>query len=82
MKRYTNEFQSYVTPGKIESNCNEIAFKNAGTVDCLLNGFTLQPGDVVSVSGNQNEIDVTDYNVSFSSLTGARLDVIRKRYVS
>lgn len=82
MKSYVNDFLSITTDQKVESLCNEIAFTNSGTQNILVNGRTIVPGETISISGNGDEKDVTDYNVSFSSSdTAPKCDVIRKRYV-
>lgn len=82
MRKYSNEFQSYVTAGVVEANANEMIFINNGSTTATINGLAILPGGTLSISGNGGEIDVSTYNLSFSATTGNKVDVIRKRYVS
>lgn len=79
MKRYKVEFAQYSATIKIDANCNSISFVNAGTVDCTINQFLLPAGASLSIDGNENEIDVTTYNINFASV--GLVQVIKKMYV-
>ena len=46
--------------------CNAILFVNAGTSNVFLNDiFPLDPGESLTIAGNQNEVDTTVYKISF-----------------
>jgi hypothetical protein len=81
MKNYNVLFETYVNDGDIRSDCNEISFINKGSDSLLLNGFTLDPGQSLAISGNANEQDTSVYKVSFLTYSNPRLDVIKKGYL-
>jgi len=64
MKKYNVTFQVIQASGKVPSFCNSITFNNTSTIDTvLINGMPLAPLQSLSIEGNENELDVTDYNV-------------------
>lgn len=79
MKNYIIDVIQYATNNNLTANCNAITFVNTGSTDCFINKFLLAAGASLSINGNENEIDVTVYNISFTGGTGI-LSVIRKFY--
>jgi hypothetical protein len=79
MKQYIIDVIQYSTNNNLTSNCNAITFVNTGVTDCYISKFLLVPGASLSISGNENEIDVTVYIISFTGGTGI-LSVVRKFY--
>lgn len=79
MKKYIIDIIQYATNNNLTANCNAITFVNVGTTSCYINKFVLAAGASLSINGNENEIDVTTYSISFTGGTGI-LSVIRKYY--
>jgi hypothetical protein len=77
-RKYKIEINQYQQNFNLISNCNNITFINTGAVTVQVNQFTLVAGASLSIGGNENEIDATVYNVSFSGATNGNLTVIRK----
>jgi len=81
MKPYRIEIQTYTEAGPVESNCSSLSFINKGTNPATVNGYTLYFGDIYIPTGSQpNEIDRTDYTVSFTGSGSNALVVTRKVY--
>ncbi len=81
MKKYHIEIQTYNEASVVESNCNDITFENKGSNPAMVNGYTLYYGDRYKPTDPQpNEMDVTDYNVSFTGAGSSALVVTRKIY--
>ena len=79
---YTFQAFSTVTSPWINSNCNEIAFWNTGTSNVIINNvINLLPNDFVSLNGNINELDKTQYIYSFTGTGTNSLIVIKKTYL-
>jgi hypothetical protein len=74
------ETKIYITNARISSNSNAITFINTGSVNLTINDLTLAPGQSFGVTGNDNEIDTTQYNLVFPSpnAPGNGCTVIRK----
>jgi len=48
--------------GVIPSNCNAITFINTSLIDTVkINTFPIQPGQSLTIEGNENELDITNY---------------------
>jgi len=81
MKKYKIEVMQYNTTRKIASNCNAITFINSGAVTCLVQTIPVVAGASLVIEGNENEMDVTEYNLDFGTSTAGILTVIRKYYI-
>lgn len=79
MKKYYLDFQQYGSNTPLASQCNAITFINIGASDCYINKFLLATGASLSITGNENEIDTTTYEMYFVGGTG-NLTVIRKYF--
>lgn len=80
LQSYYIDTIQYTQGQTIVANCNAIAFKNLGAPTVSINGIVLLQNQGVSISGNQMEIDVTKYIISFAGAGQAQLLVIRKCY--
>ena len=80
---YINDAVTYTTPQDIVSNCAQITFyNNAGTggASIVILGITLTPGQGIAFSGNDGELDVTKYYLTFTGAGNKSCAVIRKNY--
>ena len=77
-RKFKIEINQYQQNFNLISNCNNITFINVGTIDVQINQFILVAGASLQIGGNENEIDTTVYNASFSGATNGNLIVIRK----
>jgi hypothetical protein len=81
MKKYIVEVLKYVQNTKLESNCNSLQFINTGTQTLTINTVQLLPSQTLTISGNENEMDVTQYTLAFGTAALVNeLTVIRKTY--
>jgi hypothetical protein len=83
IQQYYIEFKNYYTMSKISSLCNDITFTNLGSNPVTISGaITLQQNQSLQISGNQYELDTTEYDVRFSVNQSANNNilVIRKLY--
>lgn len=81
MRQYRTETQQYSTDTTVQSNCNSMAFINTGAVPVTIDKFVLAAGASLSIDGNEGEINVTTYRISFSGATNGVLTIIRKYFV-
>lgn len=81
MQKYSTEFLQYNSDSTIISNCNSIAFINGGTVPVTIDKFVLAAGAALAIDGNENELNVTTYRITFGGATNGLLTVIRKFFV-
>jgi hypothetical protein len=80
-RKYITETKIIFANGSTDSNCNSILFVNTGVTNVTIDGLLLVPNQSWEISGNRNEINVKTYYFTFSSLTGAGLTIIYKRYL-
>lgn len=76
--KYKIEVMQYNTTRKISSACNAITFYNNGTITVLVQTIPLVVGATLTIEGNANEIDLTEYQIDFGTNTNGVLTVIRK----
>ena len=63
-REYFVQIQVIMQSGSIRSNCNAIQIINTSNFDIIkVNGLPIQAGQSLSINGNVNEIDVSDYNI-------------------
>ena len=77
-RKYRIELLQYQQNIVIDANCNNITFINIGAINVKVNSFTLVPNSSLSIGGNENEIDVTKYTISFAGATNGNIVVIKK----
>ena len=51
---------------------------NNGLVDAKINTMPLLAGQSLSINGNENEMDATEYNIDFGTSTTGSIWVIKK----
>lgn len=79
-KKYIWETITVSESQTITSDCADIYFWNKGKVNVKINGVELQPNDSMSDGAWGDEMNVTLYQILFSSPTSALLVVKRKKY--
>lgn len=76
----------FTQAGPYESKTGGNMFINKGTTRARVNGFPLEPGEFITLEGNQHEMDRTTYSLNFESI-GAVVDrnslwIWQKNYVA
>lgn len=83
IQQFYTEFKNFYVAQKVSSQCNDITFLNLGSNPVTIGGaITLQQNQSLQISGNINEMDTTEYDISFSTYSSPNnnLLVIRKLY--
>ena len=80
LKKFTEVFQLYNQPQEVRSDCNSITVINIGTATAVFNGVEILPGDQYVSNGNEDELNVTRYRLSFTGAGTEQCMVIRKIY--
>lgn len=81
IQTYVTEVNQYSQSQKIQSKCNAISFINTGTVNMYINKYLILPSQTLSIAGNKNEMDVTQYQLEFDTAAIAgNCTVIKKIY--
>lgn len=65
----------------IESQCNDMTFYNNTDGTILINNLPLLSGEQLILTGNENELNVSKFQLNNSTATTGVLYVIRKRYL-
>lgn len=88
-RQYYNTMVNIMETGTwVDSECAEIAFLNVGDgnfpnpvgANAVILGFVIKPGFGISFDGNENEIDMTKYQVNFQGGGAQNCWVFRKMY--
>jgi hypothetical protein len=80
MPKFTEDFKLINQPQEIRSECNQLTVINTGTATAVLNGLEIAPGDQYVSPGNENELNLTRYRLSFTGGGNEQVLVIRKIY--
>jgi hypothetical protein len=80
MPKFTEDFKLINQPQEVRSECNQLTVINTGTATAVLNGLEISPGDQYVSPGNENELNLTRYRLSFTGLGTEQVLVIRKIY--
>lgn len=87
-QKYWNTVDQFEANNWVDSNCAEISFLNVGDgaspptgANVTVLGYVLKPGFGVSFDGNDGEIDVTKYFLTFTGAGARNCQVFRKMYV-
>ena len=80
MLNFTEDFQLYNQTQIVKSDCNSLTIVNIGTATAVLNGLEIAAGSQYVILGNENELNVTRYNLSFTGVGTEIVMVIRKIY--
>lgn len=86
MRPVTYDFDTYfpaVTEDRknIESQCNDITFYNNTDGTILINNLPIASGEQLILTGNENEFNVSKFQLVNSTATTGTLYVVRKRYL-
>ena len=81
MRKYYEDFQLYNQPQEVRSDCNSLTVINIGTSTAILNGVQITPGTQYVILGNEGEVNVTRYRLSFTGAGTEQVMVIRKIYM-
>jgi len=76
--KYKIDIQQYANNQLIQSNCNAITFINNGSTPVLINNVPLAVNANLSIQGNADELDATEYNIKVGTSTTANVIVIKK----
>lgn len=77
LTRYKIDINQYSENILISSKCNAITFLNVGSTNVLINNITIVPNANLSIQGNANEIDVTEYRLDFGTNTAASGNLVQ-----
>ena len=80
MIQFYEYFQLYNSPQELRSECNSLTVVNTGTSTALIDGLEVLPGAQYYSPGNENEINMTRYRLSFTGGGTEQVLVIRKIY--
>jgi hypothetical protein len=80
MPKFTEDFILINQPQEVRSDCNQLTVINTGTATAVLNGLEIAPGDQYVSPGNENELNITRYRLSFTGIGTEQVLVIRKIY--
>jgi hypothetical protein len=80
MPKFTEDFKLINQPQEVRSDCNQLTVINTGTATAVLNGLEIAPGDQYVSPGNENELNITRYRLSFTGIGTEQVLVIRKIY--
>jgi hypothetical protein len=80
MIKFYEYFQLYNSPQELRSECNSLTVVNTGTATALIDGLQVLPGAQYYSPGNESEINMTRYRLSFTGAGTEQVLVIRKIY--
>lgn len=81
-RKFRTETQQYSENiNDVDSNCADIIFFNGALLPVFVDGFPIAPGATLEISGNENEINVSKYKLSFGAGNTGIVYVTRKKYV-
>jgi len=76
---YRIETFTYNETIRIPANCNAITFINpSALITFKVNNIPVLPNATLSIEGNENETDITDYQIDFGTATTGTCYVIKK----
>jgi hypothetical protein len=79
--KFKTEIQQFFQSTRVASYCNAIFIKNtSATVPLYVNNVLVTPSNIFTISGNEGEIDTTEYFIDMKGLQGEVL-IIKKMYV-
>lgn len=78
--QYKFLFENYQDNIRLYSGCAGITFVNNSATTVYVNNFPIAAGASLAFEANENELDVTEYQVNFAGSAGD-LWVIKKIYL-
>lgn len=80
MKKYRVETEPVSTPGVIDAKeSNDIIFVNKGTATAEIDGFPLLFNEYLSHNGNESEINVSRYRITWTT-PGTQLVMVQRKF--
>lgn len=80
--KFVTETQQYdQNTLNVSTKCIDIIFFNDTPATVFVDGFPVLAGATYEISGNQNEINVSTYKLSFGAGNTGIVYVTRKKYV-
>jgi hypothetical protein len=80
MRNFYEYTQLYNTPQELRADCNSLTVINTGTATALIDGTPILPNQQYYSPGNEGEVNITRYRLSFSGVGIEQVIVIRKIY--
>ncbi len=78
MTQFFEYFQLVNSPQEIKSECNALTIVNTGTATAIIEGLQIAPNAQYYAPGNEMEINMTRYRLSFTGVGTEQVLVIRK----
>lgn len=80
MKKYRVETEPVSTPGVIDAKeSNDILFLNKGTATAEIDGAPLAFNEYYSHSGNEGEINISRYRITWTT-PGTQLVIVQRKF--
>jgi len=79
--KYYEKFEIVNQTQEIQSDCNSLTIVNTGTATAVLNGLEILTGDQYVILGNEGEVNVSKYRLSFTGGGTEQVILIRKIYM-
>ena len=79
--KYYEKFEIVNQTQEIQSDCNSLTIVNTGTAIAVLNGLNIAPAAQYVILGNEQEINVSKYRLSFTGGGTEQVILIRKIFV-
>jgi hypothetical protein len=79
--KYYEKFEIVNQTQEIQSDSNSLTIVNTGTATAVLNGLEIAVGDQYVILGNEGEVNVSKYRLSFIGGGTEQVILIRKIYL-
>ena len=80
IRQYRVETEPVSIDGVIDAKeSNELIFINKGTATAEIDGFPLASGEFLTDGGNQDEINVSRYRITFTG-AGTKIVFVRRKF--
>jgi hypothetical protein len=79
--KYYEKFEIVNQTQEIQSDCNSLTIVNTGTATAVINGLEIAVGDQYVILGNEGEVNVSKYRLSFIGGGTEQVILIRKIYL-
>jgi len=81
-RKFITQTQQYTQDNlDVDTNCTDIIFYNSTASTVFVDGFPVLSGATYEISGNEGEVNVTKYKLSFGTGNTGIMYVTRKKYV-
>ena len=83
LQKYETAVLQYSNTQFVQSNCNSITFYNVGTSTLLIEqSIPLANGQTFTITGNENEICVKQFLITFTGEGTNNAVIIKKFYIN